>query len=127
MAGTTTQKSKFYQFTGKNLVSVTLAKAASLINGDGGNFYFSFLTLAVVIKIPLFWLLLDSESTIDVFENPDLLTGIHTVNMPMQTTGVGGESKLTYKRGLVPGYRDICLNRDNPANILSLARVKDNF
>ena len=45
----------------------------------------------------------------------------------MQTTGVGRTSMETYERGLVPGYRDVWLNRDSPANILSLAQVKEKF
>ena len=40
---------------------------------------------------------------------------------------MGGKSTRTYKRGLVPGYRDVWLNRNSPANILSLARVKEKF
>ena len=64
-----------------------------------------------------------SESTMDVFNNPNLLTGVHMVNIPRQTIGVGGKFKLTFEGGLVPGNRDVWLDRDNPANILSLARI----
>ena len=52
-AGTTTQKIKFCRFTGKTLVNVILAKASSLIGGNEGNFHFSFMTFAVIVKIPL--------------------------------------------------------------------------
>ena len=60
------------------------------------------------------------------FANPNLLTGVHMVNIPIQTIGLGVKSKLTYDGGLVPGYRNAWLDRDSPANILSLAQVKDN-
>ena len=45
------------------------------------------------------------------------------VRIPMQTLGVGGKSDKTCKQGLVPSYKDILLNWNSPANILSLAQV----
>ena len=33
----------------------------------------------------------------------------------------GGASNKTYERGLVPGYRDVWLNRNSPANMINLS------
>ena len=63
----------------------------------------------------------------DAFKNPDLLTGIHTVRISMQTTGVEGMSDKTHERRLVPNYRDVWLNRNSLVNILSLVRVSKKF
>ena len=67
-------------------MNYTMIKPPSVKEGDNGSFHFSFMTSAVVVRILKTWLLLGSESTPDVFNNPDLLMGIHTVRIPVQTT-----------------------------------------
>ena len=72
------------------------------------------------------WLLLDSQSTVDIFCNGDLLTKIHTVPTTMHikcNAGVRG----TNKKGNLSGYGWVWFYPDGIANILSLSRVKEKF
>ena len=45
----------------------------------------------------------------------------------MQTTGVGDASGKNYKRGLVPGYRNVWLSQNITSNIISLAWIAQRF
>jgi hypothetical protein len=76
--------------------------------------------------IPIGWILLGSQSTIDVFSNPKLLRNIHEVRTTLFISCNAGV-KTTNLRGELPGYGMVWFYPDGIANILSLSRVKDKF
>ena len=76
--------------------------------------------------IPITWLLLDSQSTVDVFCNADLLEGIHKVNTTL-TIRCNAGRKTTHWKGYLPGYGKVWYYPEGIANILSLSRVKQRY
>jgi hypothetical protein len=76
--------------------------------------------------IPKTWLLLDSQSTIDLACNPKLLTDIHRVDRCL-TIRCNAGKRTTNLRGIMPGYGEMWLYPEGIANILSLSRVKEKF
>ena len=77
-------------------------------------------------SIPITWILLDSQSTIDVFSNADLLSNIHPINTTMHIKCNAG-TKSTNLRGFLSGYGWVWFFPAGIANILSLSRVKEKF
>ena len=73
--------------------------------------------------IPNTWILLDNQSTIDVFSNRNLLRGIHKINATMNIHCNAG-SKQTSEIGVFPGYGRIWYHPTGIANILSLSQVR---
>ena len=71
-----------------------------------------------------YWILLNSESTIDIIRDENLLRNIRRVEegqeMRCFTNGGHQDSVLI---GDLPGYDTVWYNPDSIANILSLARV----
>lgn len=76
--------------------------------------------------IPATWLLLDSQSTIDVFCNWDLLTDIQETNNSL-TIWCNARTKTTNWKRKLPGYGWVWYYPDDIANILSLSRVKQRY
>ena len=78
----------------------------------------------LILKI---WILLDSQSTVDVISNGDLLTKIHRVKTTLRmrcNTGV----KTTHFRGHhLSGYGWVWFYPERIANTLSLSRVKGKY
>ena len=72
------------------------------------------------------WILLDSQSTVDVFCNAKLLDQIHEVPVSLKILSTGGIS-TTNKIGLLRGYGWVWYHPTGIANILSLSRVKEKF
>ena len=70
------------------------------------------------------WILHDSQSTIDVFSNPDILVKIHKVNTTLRIRCNAGIKTTEYK-GYLTGYGWVWYYSEGIANILSLSRVKD--
>ena len=77
-------------------------------------------------NIPDTWILLDSQSTIDVFSNENLLTGIKKATTTMYIRCNAG-IKSTNLQGHLSGYGWVWYFPDGIANILSLSRVKEKF
>jgi hypothetical protein len=76
--------------------------------------------------IPNTWILLDSQSTIDVFSSAKLLINIYRSTTTMHIKCNAG-SKSTNLRGTLPGYGEVWYFAEGIANILSLSRVKERF
>jgi len=76
--------------------------------------------------IPSTWMLLESQSTINVFCNLDLLTKIHQINNKL-TIWCNAGIKTTDWRGYLSGYGWVWYYSDGIANILSLSRVREKY
>lgn len=74
--------------------------------------------------VPESWILLDNQSTVDVFANGSLLKNIRTVPGYMDIHCNAGVSS-TNLMGDLPGYGPVWYNPKGIANILSLSRVQD--
>jgi hypothetical protein len=73
-------------------------------------------------RIPKEWILLDSQSTTDVFSNPAILKNIHEVQGSLTIHTQAGKA-ITKLKGKVPGYGEVWYCPDGIANILSLVHV----
>ena len=71
-------------------------------------------------------ILLNSQSTVDVISNGDLLTKIHHVKTALRIRCNAG-MKTTNFRDHLSGYGLVWFYPDGIANILSLSRVKDKY
>ena len=72
--------------------------------------------------IPQSWILLDSQSTCNVFKNRDLLTNFHRAPHPVVIHFQGGSTKVTHW-GDFGGIKNVWLDENGIANILSLAKM----
>ena len=93
--------------------------------GDGVNaLMFSFYQANG--SIPKTWVLLDSQSTVDIFCNPRLLKNIRKTADGMRIHCNAG-SRLTNYVGDLPGYGTVWYDPKAIANILSLRRVREQY
>ena len=77
-------------------------------------------------SIPESWILLDSQSTIDVFSNKALLKDIHESDTTLRIRCNAGV-KTTKFRGHLSGYGWVWYYPEGIANILSLSRVRERY
>jgi hypothetical protein len=75
-------------------------------------------------QIPRFWILLDNQSTVDVFLNEDLLDDIRDGDGYMDIH-CNASTTNTNQVGNLPGYGKVWYNPNEIENILLLSRVKE--
>ena len=78
--------------------------------------------------VPLTWLLLDSQSTVDLISNPKMLLNIRKVQ-GKETIRVYCNSgvKIVDRVGDLPGYGTVWYEPTGIANILSMSRAMKKF
>ena len=76
--------------------------------------------------LPMEWVLLDNQSTINVFVNRRLLKNIRRIEQYMYIHCTAGVTR-TNLVGDLPGYGTVWFHPDGIANILSLSRVKTKY
>ena len=76
--------------------------------------------------LPMEWVLLDNQSTIDVFVNRRLLNNIRWIDQYMHMHCTAGVTR-TNLVGELPGYGTVWFHPEGIANILSLSRVKTKY
>ena len=77
-------------------------------------------------NIPDNWILLDSQSTVDIFCNPRLVENIRRVKDRMKIQCNAG-TQVTNQVGDLPGYGPVWFDSRAIANILSLKLVKEKY
>ena len=76
--------------------------------------------------IPAIWMLLDSQSTMDVFCNTEMLTNIHDMKRHLVLHCNAGTTSVTKKVDL-KGYWTVWYHPNDIVNILSLINVKKKY
>jgi hypothetical protein len=74
--------------------------------------------------IPNHYVLLDSDSTVSIFSNADLLSDIHEVDEPLFLETNGGGYQVSTQRGTLKDFGLVWYNPESIANVLSLAQVR---
>jgi hypothetical protein len=92
--------------------------------GASRAYYRSVLMNQPTAHVPKDWILLDNQSTVDVFYNDKLLQNIRKSDTSMDIHCNAGVTS-TDMVGNLPGYGKVWYHPNGIANILSLARVKD--
>jgi hypothetical protein len=75
-----------------------------------------------VTSMPNTWILLDNQSTIDVFCNPTMLANTHKIEEKFEIQCTAGTIS-TNLMGTLNDYGDVWYHADGIVNILSLSQV----
>jgi hypothetical protein len=70
------------------------------------------------------FVVLDSDSSISIFNNASMLDDIHDVDTPLALQSNGGGHQITSQMGTVANFGKLWYNPNSIANILSLAEVR---
>ena len=73
-----------------------------------------------------FWVLLDNQSTVNIFTNAKILGNIHDINTSLKIYSTGG-CTTTNTIGYLNSYGWVWYHPGGIANILSLSRVKKRY
>jgi hypothetical protein len=73
--------------------------------------------------LPKSWILLNTQSTISVFNSPSMLSNIQPSEHKLRVHTNGGYQDSS-KKGVFKNLGPVWFNRDSIANILSLAEVR---
>jgi hypothetical protein len=74
--------------------------------------------------IPSHFVLLDSDSSISIFNNASMLDDIHDVDTPLVLQSNGGGHQVTSQMGSIKNFGEVWYNPQSIANILSLSDVR---
>mmetsp|Transcript_36995 Transcript_36995/g.52267 ORF Transcript_36995/g.52267 Transcript_36995/m.52267 type:complete len:1117 (-) Transcript_36995:618-3968(-) len=112
-------------------VEAVMTNANDEANWDWHNEYGFYqagttLTEGSSFEIPENWVLLDSQSTVDVIKSRHMLTHIRRVKVPLKLHCNGGHA-ITHLKGHLAGYGWVWYMPNAIANILSLAHVKRKY
>ena len=78
--------------------------------------------------VPLTWLLLDSQSTVDMISNAKMLVNIRTLRgKDAIQVHFNSSVKIVNRVGDLPSYRTVWYKTTGIANILSMLRVTKKF
>ena len=76
--------------------------------------------------VDLYWLLLDNQSTVDVFANRRLFKNIRESSRTLKIHSNGSHSVVS-QVGYLKNYGDVWFDPNRIANILSLRNVKNKY
>jgi hypothetical protein len=85
-------------------------------------------TLAVTrMTIDPMWILCDNESTVDIFQNKDMLSNIRRTMTPIRLKGIDGNSIDVEEEGQLLGYGTVYYHPNVAANVLSFFNLTKRF
>ena len=76
--------------------------------------------------IPMTWILLDNQATVDVFGNAALLHNIHDITTPLHIRGITGVQVISQQGNLL-GHGLVWYHPHVSVNILSMAKLKQQY